>query len=95
MSDVTPIFLVLLLGIGIYFAWMDVALYYKLQSQPQNLLLTQNYDLAKLKLSNKTTTPSPKPFMPFDAFNPISLKLLMLDHANHYVYYPLGKFFWL
>ena len=26
-----------------YYAWMDVALYYKLQSQTDNLLLTQNY----------------------------------------------------
>ena len=92
MSDVTPIFLVLLLGIVIYFAWMDVALYYKLQSQPKNLLLSQNYELARWKLSNKTTTPSPNKFTAFDPFNPISLKLLMLDHANHYVYYPLGKF---
>ena len=28
----------------------------------------------------------------FDPFNPLSLKLLCLDHANHYVYYPLGSF---
>ena len=27
----------------------------------------------------------------FDPFNPMSLKLLMLDHTNHYIYYPLGS----
>ena len=43
MNEVTHIFIVFLLVILMYYAWMDVALYYKLQSQPDNLLLTQNY----------------------------------------------------
>lgn len=25
----------------------------------------------------------------YDPFNPLSVKLLMLDHLNHYIYYPL------
>ena len=95
MSEITPIFLVLLLAIVIYFAWMDVALYYKLQSHPENLLLTQNYQEFKIPSKTNSTTPkigiTPK-MEAFDPFNPLSLKLLMLDHANHYVYYPLGSF---
>ena len=43
MNEVTHIFIVLLLVVLMYYAWMDVALYYKLQSQTDNLLLTQNY----------------------------------------------------
>ena len=43
MNEITHISVVLLLVILMYFAWMDVALYYKLQSQRSNLLLTQNY----------------------------------------------------
>jgi hypothetical protein len=100
MSEVTRIFTVLVLVLIMYFAWMDVALYYKLQSQPENLLLTQNYQEAKDKLvvNNATTTPpdavSKKSVHGdhiFDPFNPISIKLLMLDHCNHYIYYPLGS----
>ena len=95
-----------LLGVELlYFAWMDVALYYKLQSETSYLLLTQNYvkaknDLLKLKIQNRTATdvvekltptPSPIDLTSFDAFNPISIKSLMLDHTNHYIYYPLGS----
>ena len=32
---------------------------------------------------------SSTPIQSFDAFNPISLKLLTLDHTNHYIYYPV------
>jgi len=95
--EVNHIFLVLLLLTILYFAWMDVALYYKLQSEPGHLLLTQNYLSAKLnqKINHSATQPPPDSSsdldLAFDAFNPISLKLLMLDHANHYIYYPLGS----
>ena len=102
--ELNHICLVLLGVVLLYFAWMDVALYYKLQSQTSYLLLTQNYvkaknDLLKLKIQNRTTdvvekltpTPSPIDLTSFDAFNPISIKSLMLDHTNHYIYYPLGS----
>ena len=94
MNEVTHIFIVLLLVVLMYYAWMDVALYYKLQSHPENLLLTQNYQEFKIpSKTNQSTTPKITPKMEaFDPFNPLSLKLLMLDHANHYVYYPLGSF---
>lgn len=84
MSELTHICVVLLLVTLLYFAWMDVALYYKLQSQPENLLLTQNIQELKNNASQIIT-------QAFDPFNPISLKLLMLDHLNHYVYYPIGS----
>ena len=110
--ELNHICLVLLGVILLYFAWMDVALYYKLQSQTSYLLLTQNYvkaknDLLELKNNNNnnqtgtgttnvvveklTQTPSPIDLTSFDAFNPISIKSLMLDHTNHYIYYPLGS----
>ena len=40
---------------------MDVALYYKLQSEPGHLLLTQNYLSAKLnqKINHSATQPPP------------------------------------
>ena len=106
--ELNHICLVLLGVILLYFAWMDVALYYKLQSKTSYLLLTQNYvkaknDLLKLKNVNqsivvveklttqKTPSSSPIDLTSFDAFNPISIKSLMLDHTNHYIYYPLGS----
>jgi len=106
--ELNHICLVLLGVILLYFAWMDVALYYKLQSKTSYLLLTQNYvkaknDLLKLKTTNqsivvveklttqKTPSSSPIDLTSFDAFNPISIKSLMLDHTNHYIYYPLGS----
>ena len=54
MNEVTHIFIVLLLVVLMYYAWMDVALYYKLQSQTDNLLLTQNYieDRSNAKYEN-------------------------------------------
>ena len=54
MNEVTHIFIVLLLVVLMYYAWMDVALYYKLQSQTDNLLLTQNYieDRSNAKYQN-------------------------------------------
>ena len=59
--EVNHIFLVLLLLTILYFAWMDVALYYKLQSEPGHLLLTQNYLSAKLnqKINHSATQPPP------------------------------------
>lgn len=100
--EVLHIFLVVFFVILMYFAWMDVALYYNLQSQHRNLLLTQNYELAKSssminRTASTSTTSKPKEDMiittttSFDPFNPISIKLLVLDHPNHYIYYPLGS----
>jgi len=93
MNEVTHIFIVLLLVVLMYYAWMDVALYYKLQSQTDNLLLTQNYieDRSNANIKQRQNTTSTTPIQSFDAFNPISLKLLVLDHSNHYIYYPLGS----
>lgn len=92
MSDVTHICILLSLVVLMYCAWMDVALYYKLQSHPENLLLTQNYVAEKENGASATTTTSSESYtQSFDPFNPISLKLLMLDHLNHYIYYPIGS----
>lgn len=94
MSDVTHICILLSLVVLMYCAWMDVALYYKLQSHPENLLLTQNYAAEKEAKNGATTTVSSDAVsytQSFDPFNPISLKLLMLDHLNHYIYYPIGS----
>ena len=82
--ELTHICIVLLLLTILYFGWMDVALYYKLQSEPSHLLLSQNYLEAKLKqkINHSVTAPPSESTteinLSFDAFNPISLKLLML-----------------
>lgn len=101
--EVTRICIVLLLVTVLYFVWMDVALYYKLQSDPNNLLVTQNYMEAQIKLAKKannvnhttsssaTSTTTVSFNKAFDPFNPISVKLLVLDHINHYIYYPLSS----
>ncbi len=79
-------FFVLLSLVLIYFLWMDLALYYKLQSGWDDLLVVQVYrDL------NATAPPESASSSPgvayFDPFVPLSVKLLMVDHANHYLYY--------
>ena len=104
--EVKHIAAVLLLVLLLFFVWMDVALYYKLQSQTDNLLVAQAYKsdiLTKAKSHNSTSTTSKnhdlksqshgeeQQVLAFDPFNPISVKLLLLDHNNHYVYYPLGS----
>ena len=70
-----------------YFVWMDVGLYYNLNSATGNLLVKQNYQ--KLNQSDETTKNS-NPNYFFDPYNPISVKLLAMDHINHYVHYPLS-----
>ncbi len=91
MGELTHICILLLLVVLMYFAWMDVALYYKLQSQPENLLLTQNLQENATKSKAIDSSASSSTIQSFDPFNPISLKLLMLDHTNHYIYYPIGS----
>jgi len=68
---------------------MDLTLYYKLENDPQNLLLTQNYEFERLQRRNISKQNIYG--LQFDSFNPISVKLQMLDPFNHYLYYPLGK----
>ncbi len=84
MSD-SHFFFVLLCLIVIYFVWMDIALYYKLQSGWDDLLVVQMYD--GLNDTSSSSAPPPQGVAFFDPFNPISVKLLMVDHANHYLYY--------
>jgi len=61
---------------------MDLALYYKLQSGRQDLLAVQVYQ----DQANLTASQASQAY--YDPFKPISVKLLMLDHLNHYIYYP-------
>ena len=74
-------FVILVVVTLVYFLWMDLAMYYKLQTGRDALLTCQNY---------KNDTGSTEPGLPgqayFDPFDPISVKLLMVDHLNHYVY---------
>jgi len=67
---------------------MDVGLYYNLNSAPENLLVTQNYK--KLNESTSNLKPQLQKSNYFDPYNPISVKLLALDHINHYIHYPLS-----
>ncbi len=86
-----------LLVVLLFYVWMDVALYYKLQSNSDSLLVVQEYKEHPPGL-NHTTTQKPndnnhKSQLPlvFDPFNPISVKVMLVDHNNHYLYYPMGS----
>lgn len=83
----TQIFAVLGLICLLYFVWMDVGLYYNLNSAPENLLVTQNY--RKLEESSPNKSQSTDDYY-FDPYNPLSVKLLAMDHINHYIHYPLS-----
>ncbi len=109
-------FIVLASLILVYFLWMDLALYYKLQSGWGDLLVVQTYEnlnvssgppsdsssiggaaaapsthrqISSSSLSSSSSSSAPTTMAFFDPFNPISVKLLMVDHANHYIYYSL------
>lgn len=83
----TQIFVVLGIICLLYFVWMDVGLYYNLNSSPENLLVTQNYRKLEDSSSNKS---QPKDDYYFNPYNPLSVKLLAMDHINHYIHYPLS-----
>ena len=95
MAD-NHIFLIILALLLVYMLWMDLALYFKVQSGYNEFLVVQNFNAMKSLNLNSTTRQlttrkpiisSPIPY--FDPFDPISVKLLMLDHLNHYLFYPL------
>lgn len=89
MGDHHSFFFLFVFLLLVYFIWMDLALYYKLQSGYDDLLSVQEYQ----KSTTSTSTPTINTNVSFyDPFSPISVKLLMLDHLNHYVYYPLCHF---
>ena len=83
----TQCFVVLGVICLIYFVWMDVGLYYNLYSAPENLLVTQNYRKLEESSPNNST---PKDDYYFNPYNPLSVKLLAMDHINHYIHYPLS-----
>lgn len=74
------IFVILVALTLVYFLWMDLAMYYKLQTGHDNLLTVQVY-------SNVTPSSNQGNGMMafYDPFDPIGVKLLMLDHLNHYM----------
>ena len=63
----TRIFILIFVIIVIYLIWCDVALYYKLQSEPSLLLVTQNY--AKVNQGPILAQPNQSAFC--NPFNPI------------------------
>ncbi len=70
----------------IYFLWMDLALYYKLQSGYKDLLVVQAYEALNVTSTLNAPVGTSEAF--YDTSKPISVKLLMVDHLNHYIYYP-------
>ncbi len=79
-------FIVLASLVLIYFLWMDLALYYKLQSGYKDLLVVQAYEA--LNETSTSNAPVGNGEAYYDPSKPISVKLLMVDHLNHYIYYP-------
>ena len=78
-----------------YFFWMDVALFVNLQnfSPPSietNILLNNLSDVKNYGLLNNTFKDND--LQPSSIFNPLSVKLIMVDHMTHYIHDILARF---
>ncbi len=74
-----------------YFIWMDIALYVNLQRwSPPPIQHKTPANLTTLS-AHQQTTPPPK-IDPFSTFNPLTCKLIMVDHMTHYVHDILARF---
>lgn len=96
ISSQNPYFKLILLGVLcllIYFIWMDIALFVNLQrwspppieSSAYRTSTTKNATI-QLKLVNTKIDP-------FTVFNPLTVKLVMIDHMTHYVHDIIARFF--
>lgn len=63
----------------LYFIWMDIALFYNLQ----------RYQAPPIDKKNETKQTDVDPF---STFNPLTVKLIMIDHFSHYVHDILARF---
>lgn len=73
------------MGLLMYFLWMDVALYYRIQSLPP--------PVAELKTTTPQVAPAAPPPRLFSPFTGLSVKMMMLDQVNNYIHTPLANIF--
>lgn len=71
-----------------YFGWMDVALYYRVQNLPP----PSPENNIKLNATGIALHPEPPPKL-FSPFNGLSVKMIMLDQVNNYIHTPLAQIF--
>ncbi|OQR75251.1 hypothetical protein BIW11_08543 [Tropilaelaps mercedesae] len=76
-------------GLLMYFLWMDVALYYRVQSLPP----PKPSSPATLDTSDHQTAPQEPPPKLFSPFTGLSVKMMMLDQVNNYIHTPLAQIF--
>ncbi|XP_022661496.1 ceramide phosphoethanolamine synthase-like isoform X1 [Varroa jacobsoni] len=74
-------------GLLMYFLWMDVALYYRIQSLPPPTPASPITDTSTVQTSKGAP---PKLFSPFIG---LSVKMMMLDQVNNYIHTPLAQIF--
>ncbi|XP_003747113.1 ceramide phosphoethanolamine synthase [Galendromus occidentalis] len=74
------------LGLLLYFLWMDVALYYRIQSLPPPSAPETPPPIS----GEKPQAGPPRLFSPFTG---LSIKMMMLDQVNNYIHTPLANIF--
>lgn len=75
-------FIFLLLILIFYFAWMDIALFINLQRWSPPLPVKNQTNLVKSSANDEV----------FSVFKPLSVKLIMVDHVNHYIHDIFTRF---
>lgn len=90
ISSRSPYYKLFLFGLAclvIYFIWMDIALFVNLQRwQPPPIYTNQ---------TTRGILAQAKPLKnidPFSTFNPLTVKLIMIDHMTHYVHDISARF---
>lgn len=68
----------------IYFLWMDIALYVHLQRWSPPPIEKKSINTTTMVLNSKID--------PFSTFNPLTVKLIMIDHMSHYIHDRLARF---
>lgn len=79
----TTLFLFILVT---YFIWMDITLYYHIQSKPPSRSSASNS-------SKLNVIQSQNQFNMYSPFNGLTIKVMMLNHVSHYIYIPMGTMF--
>lgn len=96
ISPQNPYFKLLCIGfvcLIFYFIWMDIALYVNLQrwTPPAQTIEHQNKTINEKITLNSVIDKNNKQD-PFSTFNPLTVKLIMIDHMTHYVHDILARF---
>lgn len=95
ISSQSPYFKLILLGVlclFIYFIWMDIALFVNLQRWSPPPIESTSTSLRTTTTRNATIKLVNTKIDPFTVFNPLTVKLVMIDHMTHYVHDIVARF---